>query len=102
HVVRVLPPCPWIQHQFPEAAELDRAVSRFGIAHGILHPGVGGDNEETGQPGTEEYGHRSPPVGLGTETLLAIKKPPKECRLQKERKHSFHRERLADDAACEP
>src|SRR5581483_8173231 len=101
-VVRVLPPCPRTEHQLPEAGQLHRTIEALCKAHGILHPGIGCDNEKSRKPGAEKYRYRRPPLHRLTEALPAVKKKSKECGLEKEGKHSFHCQRLADHAAGEP
>ena len=98
HVVRVLPPRPRIQHQCPETAELHGTVRGCDISHGILHPGIGGDNEESGKPRAQKYRDRRPPVCARTQSLLAIQEQSEKRRFQEEGEHAFHGERLADDS----
>ena len=77
-------------------------ISPFGaqpVARRVLHPGVGGDDEEARQPGAEKYQKRGEPVRLGAEALLSEQKQAEETGFQEERKHAFHGEGLADDAA---
>ncbi len=53
HVVGVLDQGPGVQHEGPEARELQRAVGPHGIAHGVLHEGVGGDDEVAREPAAD-------------------------------------------------
>ncbi len=71
HVVRILPGQPWIGEKTPEALKLDRAIACDSISDRMLHPGVGGDDEIAGQPGTEENKKGSRPVKPGSEAFLA-------------------------------
>ena len=55
HVVQVLPEGPGVQQQFPETGQQDLALAANRIADRMLHPGIGGDDEEAGKPGSGEY-----------------------------------------------
>ena len=101
HVVRVLPPGPGIQYQLPEAGELYRAIGHALVAHGMLHPGVGGNDEVARHPRAQKHHQRRKPVQAFAQALLAIKEKPEECRLQKEREAAFHGQRLPDHPAGE-
>src|SRR5208282_918986 len=71
HGVRVLPQRPGIQQHTPETREQDFAVRADRIAHGVLHPGIGGDDEVAGSPGAEENHQRRKPVAARPEPLFA-------------------------------
>ena len=62
HVVRILPPGPGIQHQLPEAGQLQRAVGHTLIADRVLHPGIGRNNEVARQPRADEDHERGKPM----------------------------------------
>src|ERR1700687_71569 len=55
HVVGVLPPRPGIQDQSPKAAELHGSVGSFGVAHRMLHPGIGRDDEIPREPRAQKH-----------------------------------------------
>src|SRR5215471_3971062 len=62
-----LPPSPEIQHQLPEAGQLERAIGGAFVADWMLHPGIGGDDEETRQP---EPNQSSNPVNQCCSLLI--------------------------------
>ena len=101
HVVRVLQPRPRIQHQLPEAGQLERAVGSALVADRVLHPGVGRDDEVARQPRAQEDHQRGKPVHSFAQPLLAVEEQPEEGRFQKEGEAAFHGQGLSDDAAGE-
>ena len=82
-----------------EAGEQDLAVRAEPVADRVLHPGVGGDDEEAGEPGAGEDQEGGEPVGLGPEALLPEEEDAQEAGLEEEGEHAFHGEGLADHAA---
>ena len=101
HVVRVLPPCPGIQDELPEAGELRGTIGRRVVADGVLHPGVGRDNEKARQPRPDKDRHRGEPVHDRTQPFFAVEEQSQERRFQEESEHAFHTQRLADHSARE-
>lgn len=99
HVVRVLQPCPRIQHEVPEARDFIGAVGEQAVRDGVLHPGVGNDDEETGDPGADEDHERRAEVSEFREALLAEEEEAEEGRFEEESEDAFHSKRLADDPA---
>ena len=75
--------------------------ARLEIAHGMLHPGIGRDDEESREPRAQKHRNRRPPVGPRTEPLLSVQEQSKEGGLQEEGEHAFHGQRLADHASGE-
>src|ERR1035441_7045078 len=69
------------------------------VAGGVLHPGVGGDDEEAGQPGAEKHQEGGEPVSLGAEALFAEEENAEETGFQEEGEDAFHGEGLPDDSA---
>src|ERR1700758_3234556 len=67
----------------------------------MLHPGISGYDEEAREPRSQEDSHGRPPVGPGTESLLAVEEQTKERGLEKEGEHPFHGEGLADHSSGE-
>ena len=65
----------------------------------MLHPGIGDNNEEAGNPRAQEYHEGRSPMGARRKALFAKQKQSQKRRLQEKRKNAFHRQRLADDAA---
>jgi hypothetical protein len=102
HVMQVHPESPGIQDQAPVAGESDLAVCAKSVTHGVLHPGVGGDDEVAGQPRAEEDGERGPPVAHPAEQFFSVEEQAQKTGFQKESEHAFHRQRLSDDAAGGP
>src|ERR1700733_15533531 len=98
HIVRVLQPCPGIHHQAPEAGDFEGAVREKWIRHRMLHPCIGNDDEEPGDPGTEKYQKGCSPVSELRETLFTEQEEAKKRRFQKEGKDAFHRKRLPNHA----
>jgi hypothetical protein len=96
HVVQVLPKQPRIQQQAPQTAQQNLAVCADAVAGGMLHPGVGGDDEEPGEPRAGEDQKRGDPVGLRPEALLSEQERAEEAGFQEKRKHAFHGQSLSD------
>ncbi len=101
HVVGILQPRPRIQHQLPEAGQLERTVGGALVADRVLHPGIGRNNEVARQPRAQEDHQRREPVHSSAQPLLAVEKQPEEGRFQEEGETAFHGQRLSDDAAGE-
>ena len=99
HVVRVLEDGPGVHQQSPEAGDLEGAVGQDLVGDGVLHPGVGDDDEVAGEPGAEEDHEGRSPVSPGGETLFGEEEEAKEAGLEEEGEDAFHGERLADDSA---
>src|SRR6266704_5120472 len=70
------------------------------ISRRMLHPSIGHNDQVARQPGTEENEKCCPPVTHAAQFFLSEQKQSEKTRLQKERKDSFHGQRLADDSAC--
>ena len=62
HVVHVLQQAPGIEEQLPEAEHLELPVGQAVVGHGMLHPGVGDDDEEAGDPRAEKDHEGGEPV----------------------------------------
>ncbi len=99
HVMEVLPEDPGVGEQGGEAGKKDLAVGADFVADGVLHPGVGGDDEESGEPRAEEDHERGEPMEAGREALFAIDEQAEEGGFEEEGEDAFHGEGLADDAA---
>ena len=99
HVVRILPEQPGVQQQRPKARQQNLAVRSQRVADRMLHPGVRRHDEESGKPRSQEDQEAREPVPSGSQLLFAEEKQTQETRLQEERKHALHRQRLADNAA---
>src|SRR5262249_31322330 len=63
----------------------------------VLHPRVGGNDEESGQPGTDADQKSGDPVAFWPEPLLAENQQPEEARFEKEREYTLHGQGLPDD-----
>ena len=101
HVVQVLPERPRIQQQGPETGRArSRRSGRNRVADGMLHPGVGGDDEEAGKPRAhedQERRHTSAPSG--PRRFSPNRNRPRKLDSRKNEKTPFHGQRLSDDAA---
>ena len=95
----VLQQSPGIGQQPPEAGHFIPAVRQNAVSHGVLHPGVGHDDEEPRDPRSQKDHHRREPVHDLGEPVLAVEKQPEEGRLQEETEDALHGQRLANDAA---
>src|SRR6202051_2144978 len=93
---------PGIHHEAPEAGDFIGAVRQKPIRHRMLHPRIGNDDEEAGDPGTKKYQKGCSPVSQLRETLFAEQEEAEKGRLQKEGKDAFHGERLANHATGTP
>ena len=102
HVVHVLEERPGIHQQLPEAEHFEMPVGHAGVADGMLHPRVGDDDEEAGDPRAEPDHDRGEPVQALRDALFAVKEEAEKRRLEKEAEDAFHGQRLADDAARKP
>ena len=99
HVVRVLKPGPGVEEELGEAGDFKDAVGQERVADGVLHPGVGDDDEEAGDPGAREDEHGGEPVEAAGETLFTEEEETEEGGLEEEGEDAFHGEGHADDAA---
>ncbi len=99
HVVEVLPEDPGVGEKGGEAGEKDLAVGTDFVADGVLHPGVGGDDEKAGKPRSEKDHERGEPVEAWGEALFAVNEQAEESGFEEEGEDSFHGQGLADDAA---
>jgi hypothetical protein len=99
HGVGILPERPFIKEEVPEAGELDFVMGTEPITYGVLHPGIGGDDEVAAQPGAEEDEESGPPVSDAAELFFAVKEEAEEGGLEEEREKAFHGESLSDEAA---
>ena len=68
------------------------------MADGVLHEGVGHQDEVGRQPAAQRHRHRRDEVLARPEPLLAPDQRAHERALEQEGKHPFHREGLSDDA----
>ena len=64
----------------------------------MLHPGIGGDDEEARQPRADEHQEAANQCSWA-KALLAEEEEAEKSRFQKEGEHAFHRQRLPDHAA---
>ena len=69
------------------------------VADRVLHERVRADDEVAGQPAPDEQRDGGEEVTAPAQPMLAEDEQAEEARLEEEREQSFHRERLADDAA---
>ena len=81
----------------PDVLQKDRAVGRDAIADRVLHPRVGGNDEEAREPGARADHHAGPGDEHRRQAAPPIKQSAEKHRLEKERKHALHRERLTDN-----
>ena len=102
HIVHVLEKAPGIHEQLPEADDFKVAVGHAGVGDGMLHPRVGNDDEEAGDPRAEPDHEGGEPVHQLRDSFFAVEKEAEKGRLEKEAEDAFHGERLADDAARNP
>ena len=65
HVVRVLPERPRVEDEGPEIRQVQHAVRPRRVTNGMLHEGVGGNDEVAGEPGTQEQGQGGGQVSAG-------------------------------------
>src|SRR5581483_1392661 len=101
HGVSVLNQCPGIGQYTPETGDLERSVGETLIGDGMLHPAIGGHDEEAGEPGSDKDEERGPPMSFGAEAFFSEQEESEERRFQEEREDTFHSHRLSDDAAGE-
>ena len=87
----------------PEVAELQRAVGADAVADRMLHEGVGADDEVARQPAADEQRERrARKCPRGPSRCSPKRSRPRKRRLEEEREHALHRERVPDDAAGVP
>ena len=98
-VVRELHQRPGVEQIGAEIADGQRAVGGDHVADGVLHEGVGHEDEVGREPAAQRHRHRGEEVLARPEPLLAPDERADERALEQEGKHPFHRERLSDDAA---
>ena len=72
--MRVLPSGPAVQNEIPETRQLQAPVRSREIADGMLHEGVGGDDEVARQPGTDKDCDRRQPVRFRAQPFLSVEK----------------------------
>ncbi len=101
HVVHVLKQTPRIEKKLPEAEYLKLSVGQAVVGDGVLHPGVGDDDEEAGDPRADENHDGREPVHGFRNALLAVEEEAEESRLEEEAEDAFHGKRLADHSAGE-
>jgi hypothetical protein len=97
--VEVLPEGPFIKDEGPPVGEEDLAVGAEGVAGGALHPGVGGDDQVGGEPGTDPDGAGGQPVADAAEDFFAEEEEAEEGAFEEEAVEALHAEGVADDAA---
>ncbi len=102
HIVRILQPRPRIHHQSPETRHLVSPIRHHLVRHRMLHPRIRHDNEETREPRSHEHQERRAPMLQLREPLLPKQKQSQKRRLQEEREHSLHRQRLPDNPSRQP
>ncbi len=98
--VGVLPERVGVGEKAPQAVQLRIAVHQR-VGDGVLHPRVGGDDEEARDDGAERHHYRGEPVNDRRHALLAEEEQAEERRLGEEREDALHEERLPDHSACE-
>jgi hypothetical protein len=98
HVVEVLPGQPRVRQQSPQRVQL-RAPVLDGVRHRVLHPGVGGDDEEAGDPRADEDHERRDPVQPRSDTSATGEEQANEHRLGKEGEDTLQGQGLSDHAA---
>src|SRR5260370_42622639 len=74
HGVRVLPKDPLVPDESPKTGEFDASVRIELVGGRILHPGIGGDDEISGEPRTEPHEKAGPPVADPAEILFTEQK----------------------------
>ena len=90
---------PAAQQKRRQAGELQRAVAGNEIAGGMLHEGVGDDDEVSRQPATAKERHSDGKMLSLTELFFAENEKIEKGALQKKGEQALHAERLADDGA---
>src|SRR6267142_1814956 len=83
-----------------QIGEIQHAIITNSVANRMLHEGVCHEDEIAREPTPGGEADSRKKMCTPAEPSLAIQEDANECALQKERKHSFHGESLADDAAC--
>ncbi len=68
----------------------------------MLHPRIGNDDEEPGDPGTKKYQKGCSPVSELRQTLFTEEEEAEEGGFEKEGKDALHGKRLANHAAGTP
>src|ERR1700733_734078 len=102
HIVRILQPCPGIHEEAPEAGDFIGAVGQKAVCHWMLHPRVGDDDEEAGDPGAKKYQKGCSPMRQRREALFSEQEEAEEGRLEKKGKDAFHGKWLANHATGAP
>jgi len=97
--VGVLEDGPGVEEEGPEAGDFVDALGVDRVGDGVLHPGVGDDDEEAREPGAAEDEEGGEPVHAAGEAVLAEEKETEEGGLEEEGEDAFHGEGHADDAA---
>ena len=101
HIVGVLQQAPGIHQQLPEAEYLELPIGQAIIGDGMLHPGIGDDDEKARYPGTGKDHHRREPMHPFGDAFFAVEKKAQKSRFKKEAEDAFHGQRLANHAAGE-
>src|SRR5579883_937193 len=100
HGVHVLRVDPGVEQHCPVVGDVELS-SRDSVADGMLHPGVGGNDEAAGCPGAEPDHEGGEPVHFLAEGVFSEEEDAQECRLDEEGKGPLHCQRLRDDVARE-
>jgi len=100
HIVGELPEQPGVREQFREALNGQLPVVEDTIRHGVLHPGIRGQNEIAGKPGTDPQHRARHPQNPAATSRLTEEEHSQERGLQKKGEDSLHRQRLTDNPPC--
>lgn len=92
---------PGVQENGPITLDLYAAVGERLVSHGVLHPGVGGEDEVGGGPGPQKDHERREPVHPLPESSFSEEEQSHEGGLQEEGERSLHRQSLGDYAPGE-
>ena len=93
---------PGIEKELREALQLERSVGSDCITCGMLHEGVGGENEIAGEPAAQGDAEGREEMVSWSEFFFAPDHGADQSAFEKESEHSLHGEGLADDVAGEP
>src|SRR5215470_4743959 len=97
--MRILPPAPGIEDQSPEARKLRSAIGGSHISDGMLHPGIGSDDEKSAGPRAEKNQESCPPVSAWSQALFAKQEETQKRRFQEKSEDTFHGKRLPNDSS---
>lgn len=92
---------PGVQKHGPVVLYVYATVGVRLVAHGVLHPGVGGEDKVGGGPGSQKDHERRKPVHPLPESSFAEEEQPYKGGLQEESERTLHRQRLGDYATGE-